>query len=65
MPTTRQRFQITQTDELPACLDQVELTWPQEARSKLLVRWTLAGAQSTLESPAEKAHGLGLEVVPA
>ena len=55
MPTTRQRFQITETDELAVCLDQAELKWPQEPRSKLLVRLALAGAQSTLESPVERA----------
>ncbi len=65
MPPARQRFQITETDELPACLDQAELKWPQDARSKSLARLALAGAQSTLESPAKKARGLGLEVVPA
>jgi len=62
VPTTRQRFQITETDELAACLDQAELEWPKEL--DLLVGLALAGAQSTLEGPAEKPRGLGLEFVP-
>jgi hypothetical protein len=53
---------MTETDALAACLDQAELEWPQEL--DLLVGLALAGAPSTLRSPAEKARGLGLEFVP-
>ncbi|CAB4894217.1 MAG: hypothetical protein F2923_00085 [Actinobacteria bacterium] len=55
MPTTRQRFQITETDELAACLDKAALKWPDESRSKLLVRLAMAGAQTSLKSPMEEA----------
>lgn len=55
MPTTRQRYQITETDALAECLDKAALKWPNESRSKLLVRLAMAGAQTSLESPVERA----------
>ncbi len=55
MPTTRQRYQITETDALAECLDKAAEKWPHESRSKLLVRLALAGAQTSLESPVERA----------
>ncbi|MDD2818052.1 MAG: hypothetical protein PHN51_04575 [Candidatus Nanopelagicales bacterium] len=55
MPTTRQRYQITETDALAECLDKAAEKWPDVARSKLLVQLALAGAQVSFESPVERA----------
>jgi len=55
MPTARQRYQITETDELAECLDKAADKWPDESRSKLLMRLALAGAEATLRSPVEQA----------
>ena len=55
MPTTRQRYQITETDVLAECLDKAAEKWPHESRSKLLTRLALAGAEATLRSPVEQA----------
>jgi hypothetical protein len=38
MPTTKPRYQVTETDEVAAALDAAEIRWPGEPRSRLLVR---------------------------
>jgi hypothetical protein len=38
MPTTRPRYQVTETPELAAALDRAAKRWPGESRSKLLRR---------------------------
>ncbi|WP_375424676.1 hypothetical protein [uncultured Friedmanniella sp.] len=39
MPTTRQRYLITESDRLKAALDDAARRWPEEkSRAKLLVR---------------------------
>ncbi len=38
MPTTRQRYQVTETPELARALDRAARRWPGEPRSKLLLR---------------------------
>ncbi|QUR69118.1 hypothetical protein [Mycobacterium spongiae] len=38
MPTTRPRYQVTETPEIARALDQAARRWPGEPRSKLLRR---------------------------
>jgi hypothetical protein len=44
MPTTRQRYQVTETPEVARALDQAAKRWPGEPRSKLLRRLVEVGA---------------------
>lgn len=43
MPTTRSRHQITETPEVARALDIAARRWPDEPRSKLLLRLIHAG----------------------
>lgn len=38
MPTTRPRYQVTETPEVAEALDRAAKRWPGESRSKLLLR---------------------------
>jgi hypothetical protein len=38
MPTTRRRYQITETDAVTRALDLAAARWPGEPRSRLIVR---------------------------
>ncbi len=44
MPTTRPRYQVTETPEVAHALDLAARRWPGEPRSKLLLRVVRAGA---------------------
>jgi hypothetical protein len=48
VPTTRPRYQVTETAELARALDRAAMRWPGEPRSRLLIRLLEAGAH-TLE----------------
>ena len=48
MPTTRPRYQVTETPAVARALDRAAVRWPGEPRSKLLIRLVEAGAR-TLE----------------
>lgn len=54
MPTTRPRHQITETDDIGAAIDLAARRWPDEARSDLVRRLILNGAQALAESPIER-----------
>jgi hypothetical protein len=43
MPTTRPRYQITETPDVAHALDVAARRWPSEPRSKLLLRLLHAG----------------------
>jgi hypothetical protein len=45
MPTTRPRYQVTETPEVARALDQAAKRWPGEPRSKLLVRLVEVGGR--------------------
>lgn len=49
MPTTRPRYQITETDDVARALDAAELRWPGEPRSRLLVRLVVDNGRSVSE----------------
>lgn len=44
MPTTRPRYQVTETAEVARALDRAAKRWPGESRSKLLLRLVEVGA---------------------
>lgn len=44
MPTTRPRYQVTETAEVARALDLAAKRWPGESRSKLLVHLVEVGA---------------------
>jgi hypothetical protein len=44
MPTTRPRYQVTETPAVARALDRAAIRWPGEPRSKLLIRLVEAGA---------------------
>ena len=57
MPTTRPRYQITETDEVARALDAAELRWPGEPRSRLIVRLVTENGEALVEvSEAETAR---------
>lgn len=43
MPTTRPRYQVTETPEVARALDRAAERWPGESRSMLLVRLVEVG----------------------
>ena len=43
MPTTRPRYQVTETPDVAAALDLAAEQWPGEPRSRLLLRLVAAG----------------------
>lgn len=44
MPTTRPRYQVTETDALAHALELAEQEWPGEPRSRLIERLATVGA---------------------
>lgn len=49
MPTNRPRHQVTETPDIAHALDLAARHWPQEPRSKLLLRLIHAGKASLQE----------------
>lgn len=54
MPTTRPRYQVTETESVAQALDRAARRWPGEPRSKLLLRLVAAGAE-TLDNDDQQA----------
>jgi hypothetical protein len=54
VPTTRPRYQVTETDELAAALDAAERRWPGVPRSRLLLRVLELGEQAVIADQAER-----------
>lgn len=46
MPTSRRRYQVTETDEIARALDEAAKQWPHEPRSRLVVRAITAGGEA-------------------
>ncbi|WBU36945.1 hypothetical protein [Homoserinibacter sp. YIM 151385] len=55
MPTTKPRYQITDTDEVALALDAAELRWPGEPRSRLVVRLLVESGLRMAEVGREEA----------
>jgi len=51
MPTTRPRHQVTETPDVARALDLAAQRWPNEPRSRLLIRLVEAGSDTL-----EKVH---------
>jgi len=62
MPTTRPRFQITETDDLRAALDAAATRWPEDSRSDLVRRLIFLGATSVETELAERFDDWGTRV---
>lgn len=62
MPTVRPRHQVTETPDVEHALDVAARRWPQEPRSKLLVRLVQAGAV-VLEQQASETIGRRREAI--
>lgn len=56
MPTARPRHQVTETPDVARALDLAARRWPNEARSRLLVRLVQAGSSALEEGHAEQAQ---------
>ncbi len=58
MPTTRPRYQVTETPEVARALDRAAKRWPGEPRSKLLVRLVQVGGDllENAERTDDQAH---------
>ena len=57
MPTTRPRYQVTETDEVARALEAAERRWPGEPRSRLIVRLITENGESVREvTEAETAR---------
>ena len=54
MPTTKQRYAVTDTDGVERALDIAQQRWPDEPRSRLLVKVIEAGGEALLRSPIEE-----------
>lgn len=56
MPTARQRYAVTETDELARALDEAARHWPEDkdSRSRLLLRLIDEGYRSITASVAER-----------
>jgi hypothetical protein len=48
MPTTRPRYQVTETEELAAALDEAAARWPGLSRGQLITRLALEGHRATV-----------------
>lgn len=46
MPTSRRRYQVTETDDIARALDEAAKRWPNEPRSRLIVRAITAGGEA-------------------
>lgn len=56
MPTTRPRHQVTETPEVARALDLAARRWPNEPRSRLLLRLVQAGSTAIEQERTEAAH---------
>lgn len=51
MPTTRRRYQVTETVEVERAIDAAADVWPDQERSRLLLRVIDAGASALRDAP--------------
>lgn len=52
MPTSRRRYQVTETDDVARALDEAAKRWPNEPRSRLIVRTITAGGEALAQDAA-------------
>lgn len=56
MPTTRPRHQVTETPDVARALDLAAQRWPNEPRSRLLIRLVEAGSNALEEGRTESVR---------
>lgn len=56
MPTTRPRHQITETPDVAHALDRAARRWPDEPRSRLLLRLVEAGSAAVERERSEEVR---------
>ena len=56
MPTLRPRHQVTETPDVARAIDLAARQWPNEPRSKLLLRLIAAGSAALDHSRAEQVR---------
>jgi hypothetical protein len=54
VPTTKQRYQVTETPEVAHALDVAERRWPDKSRSALLAALAEEGAKALEREDAER-----------
>ena len=54
MPTTRPRYQVTETDAVARALDMAAREWPNEPRSRLIRRLLALGGEVLERTQAEE-----------
>lgn len=54
MPTTRRRYQVTETEAVARAIDEAAKRWPGEPRSRLIVRAIVAGGAALEGDAASK-----------
>ncbi|WP_169053977.1 hypothetical protein [Agromyces sp. H66] len=64
MPTTRPRFQVTETPEIRRALDVAARAWPEASRSELVLRLFLRGAEA-IDADAEQPRSRRRQAVDA
>jgi hypothetical protein len=60
MPTARRRYQVTETDDVAHAIDVAAQRWPDEPRSRLIVRAITAGGQALAADADRKARRITL-----
>ena len=56
MPTSRPRYQVTETPEVARALDAAAKRWPGEPRSRLLLRLVHAGEKVFAEAEDDRVR---------
>jgi|SRR5690554_3098928 len=56
MPTARRRYQVTETEAVARALDEAARRWPNEPRSRLIVRTITAGGEALANDAASEAR---------
>ena len=56
MPTARRRYQVTETDQVARALDEAAGRWPNEPRSRLIVRAIVAGGEALAKEATSEAR---------
>jgi hypothetical protein len=64
MPTTKQRFQVTETEEIERALKVAAAQWPEASRAELVTRLFTAGADA-LDGVREKRRADRLAAIAA
>ena len=56
MPTSHRRYQVTETDDVARALDEAAKQWPNEPRSRLIVRTITTGGEALARAAASETR---------